>query len=240
MKDELKRIEKEDVFFIKNYHLPKIDEEEWLDIYNHIDTYFVDDNINKEVQYLRYPGFVFSNGEAANYYYENHYKQLKEKGVYTYPRGNMTKSSNSMVIGIQPGKFYEKYLGADAESAWLIGPSSKMLHSYCNKLNLYSYYTNVYSSRFDKQNYDFRNILNEIKTVKYIKQNIYNENFMVIIFLGSYSEYDSLVRRIESEGINEDFEIRAYRVWHPSYLLRAYTEEKFEKWVKDIFKVRLL
>ncbi|MFW6002117.1 MAG: hypothetical protein ACOCQD_02150 [archaeon] len=240
MKDELKKIEKEDAFFIKNYHLPRINENEWRNIYYYIDTYFIDDNINKEVQYLRYPGFSFSNDEAANYYYNNHYKYLKEKEVYTYPRGNMTRSSNSMIIGIQPGKFYEKYLGASAESAWLIGPSSEMLHSFCNKLNLYSYYTNIYSSRFDKQNYDFRNILNEIKTIKYIKQNIYNENFMVIIFLGSYKEYDSLVRRIEGEGINEDFEIIAYRVWHPSYLLRAYSQEKFNKWVKNILKTRLL
>lgn len=51
----------------------------------------------------------------------------------------------------------------------------------------------------------------------------------IIVFLGSYSEYDELINNFKDRN-----NLNVIKIWHPAYLIRSYSENKYLKWIKNL------
>lgn len=171
------------------------------------------------IEYLKFPGFV-TNYDTIAQKYDIIYKKFENSK--TPPRGNISTECKVMIIGFKPGTFFAHM--CSAESAWLIGPSSFMLNKLLYHTNIYPYYTNAFHDRlFDENEENLTHVISEIKFMHAINENI------SIVFLGSYEIYDKLIF-----GICAKLNINCGRIWHPAYLCRAFTEEKFSVWCEKI------
>lgn len=205
---KLKQIERP--WCCKELNLSQITE--WDSINYYKQTYILDKN--PSIKYLKFPGFIFSSTEDMTYYYDNFYKNIKN--VFTPPRGNLSQSCKYAFIGIQPGKGAQNSKG---ESCWLIGETStKMLYDLLYYINVYPYFTNVYLDYTSELHKDTSIIEQEIKIIKKIVPDI------KLVFMGSYDEYDKII-------LNLNLNSNEYkRIWHPAFLLRSFTDEKFKQW----------
>jgi hypothetical protein len=173
--------------------------------------------------FIRVPGFVSDDKKIVDYYSKIVYNILIETNVATPPRGNISTQCKVIICGIKPGCLLEDM--KFPEAAWLFGPSAKMLNKMLLDLNVYPYFTNVFHDRkADETDINSLNqIIREIKFMKCLNSNI------KIIFLGKYQIFDTLI-----SDLCYDFNIKAIKIWHPSYLCRAYTDAKFNKWKKTV------
>lgn len=224
--------------YISTYSLPKIEKNEWEKIKQNKCSYKIDNS--NFTSHLLYPGFCFSNDEAVNYYYKNIYSIFES--AITPPRGNLSKNNKYIVIGIKPGTYFSHY--SLAESSWLLGPSSRMLHKLLLELGIYPYFTNIYKNYTDIENKKIDTIVNEIVNIFYMYESCYDINsikHLNIICLGNYKEYDILNTTL---AIRSDRPYpKIHKIWHPSYILRKNTSEMFIKWknqFKDIVKEDVL
>ena len=208
----LYKIERSEVYFCNSFNLSQVDS--WNDIKNHKTSYLL--MKNPSIRLLRYPGFIFSSEQDSDFYYKDFYSKVEE--VFTPPRGNLSKDSEYAFIGIKPGSYFAHL--SQHENCWLLGPSSEMLNRLLVKNQIYPYWTNVYRSYKDEENKDVSLIIQEIETIRKIAPKI------TLVFMGSYNEYNQI---IEKTG-----ETNFIKIWHPSYLLRSYTEDKFEKWSQQL------
>lgn len=223
------------IHFVSNYLQTKLENEEWKTIHSQISSYILKEPL-EDSRNLNYPGFFFSDQKAADIYFKKVYSSFKD--VYTPPRGNLSKNNNIILSGIKPGN-WQAHL-SKCESAWIFGPSSKMLHKLLKEFSIYPYFTNFYKSFYDESNNKLLPILKEITVIAGIYKTIYNQNNLKIVCLGNYSEYDSLKNRLDVDDkiLSLNMNITLHKIWHPSYLLRAYTDEKFAIW-KENFKIIL-
>lgn len=171
-----------------------------------------------QVNFNRYPGFVFSNDNHAQFYYENFYREIED--VFTPPRGNLTMESTHAFFGIKPGS-YQLLQVQDKidvhECCWLLGPSSEMLNKLLEKTQIYPYFSNVYKFHEDELNGNIDLTIKEIETIAAICPNI------ELVFLGKYEDYFRIIEKIG--------DIIKYRfIWHPAYLARSFSQEKFNRW----------
>jgi hypothetical protein len=156
--------------------------------------------------------------------------------AFTTPRGNLSKENNIIFIGQRPGH-YGAHL-SKAESAWLLGPSSKMLIKLCKDANIYPYFTNFYHSHDTEINKDWFNIFAEILDLSIMYEKFYQIEELKIVFLGSYPEYDGLIEQIKNSYPNSKtkMKFKFIKIWHPAYLLRSYSEEKYYDWLNNLEK----
>jgi glycosyltransferase involved in cell wall biosynthesis len=207
IKDSLK-----DTYLCNTFDLSKVDD--WIKIKDNKTTFIKKDNAGIEL--LRYPGFIFTNTRAASYYYNNFYKLVEN--VFTPPRGNLTCSSKYALVGIKPGSYYASL--SQYEDCWLLGPSSEMLNRLLCECNIYPYFTNVYRSYKDESNKNIDLIIQEIKTIRAISPDI------TLVFMGSYEEYDMIIDKLNEKNF--------IKIWHPAYLLRSYSNQKFNSWKQQL------
>jgi len=199
-------IETKSPFLISTYNLSQIKNNEWNNINKSKNSYYIGDN---NIKLLRYPGFLFKNKNDVKLY-EECYKEYKND--FTPPRGNL-KNTKYIFCGIKPGHYYANL--SKSESCWLFGPSTKILLRLLYECNQYPYFTNIYKSHYCEMNKNLTSIIKEIEIVNKII------NKPKIIFLGNYEEYYRLSKKIENE---------CFRIYHPAYIARKYTEENFLNW----------
>lgn len=174
------------------------------------------------IAYSRFPGFVTDDMYIANKYYEHIYHGIET--CPTPPRGNISTDVKAMVVGLKPGSYFA-YL-SQAESSWLLGPSSEMLNRLMSSAGIYPYYSNAFHDRdVDENNSEPLQIIKEIKFLHALNEEI------LIIFLGKYQIYDIIIDRIR------EFNIKTLKIWQPAYLVRSYSEVKFNTWKHSLLKM---
>jgi hypothetical protein len=213
---QIKEIKNEQIYYQKEYNLGKIKEEEWHGIARCKNTFVVSETTNEK--YIQYPGFTTDEREIVKEYNRYVYSKLNYYNEFTPPRGNLFSDLSHIVCGFKPGHFYQHL--SKYETSWLIGPSSKLLHKLLFDIKIYPYFTNVYKNHDMK----FGDIITELEFFIDIFPNV------KIIFLGSYNEYSRIVYYFSSREKN----IKYRNIWHPAYLLRAYSDLKYNKW-KQMF-----
>jgi len=229
----MNRIDISNAHFVSSLNLTEINDEEWKIIAEQKYSFILSDLC--DIKFLRYPGFVFSNIEAKDCYTKI-YKDFIDNNIYTPSRGNLSKNNNYIFIGIRPGHVYAHLSKAD--TAWLFGPSSILLHKLLISLNIYPYFTNIYNEPNKPFNKDFTFIFKELIIVIYIYKIVYKINELNIIFMGNYEEYPLFKEYLLNHNYFKKFnmKINFFNIWHPGYLARGYDEYKFENWKKQILK----
>lgn len=216
---------------ISTFKLNEIQDDEWEIIKKYKYSYIVEDN--SHLNRLLYPGFIFSSDDAAKYYEENVLSNIVNNiKSFTTPRGNLSKSNNIFIVGHRPGTFTAHL--SKAESAWLLGPSSKMLIKACKDLEIYPYFTNFYYSHNSLLDKNSDNIFNELSGIIRMYKELYDIRNFRFLFLGSYyEEFGDLKNRLNNLGIHDTF-FYYLHAWHPSYILRINTDEIYKKWLLKI------
>lgn len=201
-------------YLVEEYSLGKI--KNWKLIDNAKKSYLIHDN--PSINLIRFPGLVFNKVSNAAFY-EAYYDTLK---CFTPPRGNL--ANNIIFVGIKPGNYQLKMLNNNdvSESAWLLGPSSKLLNVVLQRLNIYPYFTNVYKTHDQEENGDISDIITELSFISMFHDKL------KIIFMGGYKEYDEIIKKI-----SPTFE--CHRIWHPSYILRT-GKKNLNTWICNIQK----
>lgn len=212
---------------VSNYFQNNIPSDEWPIIASSVSSYSLS---VPDKNYLTYPGFFFDSEKAQHIYETKVYQKYVDQKVYTPPRGNLSSNNCTIILGIKPGSYRAEL--SRSESAWIFGPSSQLLHRLLIQHNIYPYFTNVYKSHYDETNHQLSTILHELIVVIGIFATIYNKTRINIVCLGSYEEYQSLKSKILTDdkitSLNLDLMID--KIWHPSYLLRSFSEDKYEIW----------
>lgn len=189
---------------------------------NDIDSYVYLNN--NDLRLLRFGGYAFSDDLFAQKYYEDVLMYYKNANKYIpLPRGNLSKFNNYIFVGIKPGSYN---LNMDfCGTAWLFGPSSKILNKFLIQLNIYPYFTNIFKSYFDNENeiIGTKSIINEIRIITDLYEK-YNKIEVKIVLMGNYTDYD-IIR-------NEFKDLKFKNIWHPSYIIRN-NETNFSKWIEQ-------
>jgi len=218
------------------YSLSKLSEEEWkyiLDKKSKVHIY-KDLDIKK---YIRYPGFVCNSEKQAKSYIEHIYHKYFTT-VFTPPRGNISTDLQYIVVGFAPG--YSDL--SRGESNWLLGPSSKILIELFVKFNIFPYFTNVFKSPFKNNKINYTSELLD-KSISILIDEIdflFNTTTVInLIFLGSYKEYDEVIKRLDNPLL------KINKIWHPSYILRDNSKlldyhERFKTIIDNSKEIRLL
>lgn len=179
---------------------------------------------------LRFPGLVFSNNDFATEYFKL-YSDLNYPEVFTPPRGNLAESNSYMFIGIKPGHYYAHQ--SKSEASWLFGPSVIMLFGLLTRVDIYPYFTNVYKSHYEVDDGDTTRIEAELIGIANLFEKYYSKKILNLVFMGNYAEYDKIYTALSKTRIK----FNAIRIWHPAYLARNSSRERFEYWVDD-FKTK--
>ena len=220
-------LQQNNAHFVTSQNLTEIQQSEWDNISYNKNSYIISDNC--DVSFLRYPGYIFSNKEAASNYMKI-YNDFLSQNIYTPSRGNLSKSNHYLFIGIRPGHVYAHLSKAD--TAWLFGPSSSVLHKLLIETNIYPYFTNIYNEPNKPLNKDFKFIFKELIVILYIYKMNYKINELDLVFMGSYDEYPLFVHFVKSNPLVQRFNMKLdfYSIWHPAYLSRGYDDSKFRQW----------
>ena len=224
-------IDKTKIHLASSQNLTEITDDEWKLIEYQKHSFSISDDPN--ISLLRYPGFIFSNVEAQHCY-TTIYKDFVDNNIYTPSRGNLSKNNNYIFIGIRPGHVYAHLSKAD--TAWLFGPSSVLLHKLLTSLNIYPYFTNIYNEPnkpFDK---NFKFIFKELVVLCYIYKIIYGIKELNLIFMGNYEEYPLFINYAKNHNVIKQLRItlNCLSVWHPGFLTRGYDDNKLESWKNQI------
>jgi len=227
----MKQINKDNVHFISSQNLTEIQDDEWKIIAEQKHNFLLSDNC--DISFLKWPGFVFSNIEAQSCY-TRIYKDFIDNNIYTPSRGNLSKNNNYIFIGIRPGHVYAHLSKAD--TAWLFGPSSVLLHKLLISLNIYPYFTNIYNEPDKPFNKDFNFIFKELIVISYIYKIVYKLSELNLIFMGNYEEFSLFLRYLLNHPTFKQFNMKVNfcTIWHPGYLARGYDDNKFESWKKQL------
>lgn len=212
------------IYNINNFNLAQLKQKDW-DLINDAKLSY-----SLREKSILYPGFTFSSDEAAKFY-DNIVLDflINDLKCFTTPRGNLSKDNNILFIGQRPGHF-GAHLSV-SESAWLLGPSSKMLARLCYELKIFPYFTNFYHSYYVNINKDYNNILKELIGIFKLYKQFYNINEFKLVLLGSYDEYNLILKELNKLN---DIKIKPIKIWHPAFLLRKYSEETFMEWVTKL------
>jgi len=224
-------IDKSQSYFASSQILSSILDDEWKLIEYQKHSFLISDDC--DLSFLKYPGFIFSNIEASNAY-KRIYKDFIDNNIYTQSRGNLSKSNNYIFIGIRPGHVYAHLSKAD--TAWLFGPSSVLLHKLLISLNIYPYFTNIYNEPDKPFNKDFKFIFKELFIISYIYKVIYHMNELNLVFMGNYDEYPLFVNYIRNHNSFKqlNMKLNCLSIWHPGFLARGYDDNKLECWKNQI------
>jgi len=225
------QIDDKSVHFATSQNLSEIQDEEWKIIAAQKHTFLLSNNCN--VSYLRYPGFVFSNLEAKDCYLRI-YNDFVNNGIFTPSRGNLSINNNYIFIGIRPGHVYAHL--SQADTAWLFGPSSTLLHKLLIEKGIYPYFTNIYNEPDKPFNLDFSFILKELMVISYIYKVVYKMSELNLVFMGNYQEFPLFQKYLIEHETFKTFKmnVKFHSIWHPGYLARGYDNNKFESWKNQL------
>lgn len=211
----MKEILNDKIYFQREYRLGKIKKEDWDRIAGCKHTFVI--NASEQQKYIQYPGFATDKKEIIKEYDKKIYFKFNFRSdLIIPPRGNLNSALSHVVCGIRPSNFLHHL--SKISISWLIGPSSKMLYNLLSDVNVYPYFTNVYKN--DTSNYG------TIQELEFLINTFPN---IQIIFLGSYKEYDDIIYYFSSKNK----QIKYKKIWHPAYLVRAYSKDRYKKWVKS-------
>jgi len=221
----LNKIENKNIYFTPTFNMYKITE--WQQLSNQSFTYSLMDN--SDSSFIRYPGLIFSNEAAAEYFIKNYYlDHRKTKKTGGYPRGNLSKNNNIIIIGQRPGHHHQKAHKLDTTN-WMCGIATvEILMAVCLELNIYPYFTNYYKMYNDEAT-ENKLIYQELEVLKYIYQNIYKIKELKLVFLGKYFEYDLIIQKY----YNDPF-FKFLKINHPAYIARFNSIEKYENWKNSL------
>lgn len=224
-----------DIYRFTNYLQTDLPNDAWPIIAQQIPSYVLKTPMSFDnSKNLHFVGFYFDNIDAVKKYDAKVYQPYLEKGINTPPRGNLSSNNDVIFLGIKPGS-WQAHL-SPVESSWIFGPSSKMLHKLIRVFNLYPYFTNIYKSHYDESNMQLQSIYNELLIIAAINALYYKKFELTVVCLGSYPEYASLANRFKDDSKLQklNFTMNFYKIWHPSYLLRAYSENNFAIWQNNL------
>jgi hypothetical protein len=225
------QIEDKSIHFATSQNLSEIQDEEWRIIAAQKHTFLLSDNC--DTSFLRYPGFVFSNLQAKECYLRI-YNDFINDGIFTPSRGNLSINNNYIFIGIRPGHVYAHL--SQADTAWLFGPSSTLLHKLLISANIYPYFTNIYNEPDKPFNKDFSFIFKELIVISYIYKIVYKIPELNLVFMGNYEEYPMFKEYLMKNETFKSFNLKVnFRsIWHPGYLARGYDDNKLEQWKNQL------
>jgi len=172
---------------------------------------------------IKWPGTVFSSKKAQRLYTKELHDLLS---VHTPPRGNLSKHSRFIFIGIKPGHTYAHLSKYD--TSWMFGNSSTVLHKALVSLGIYPYFTNVYKDPFQETDGNVDGIIKELSVILHMYTKIYKVQMPTVVLMGDYPEYD----KIECTFNDVLFK----RIWHPSYIARSLSEDRMNKWKQQILQ----
>ena len=204
---------------IPTLKITKLSESDNEMVKNTKSTFLLDNS--DELDFIKFPGFKISERNLNLLNYAKLYKAEFENKV-TPPRGNLSTSCEYAIVGIRPGQMHVNH--PHEESCWLFGPCSKMMHDLIRHVGKMPYLTNVYK-QWDDENLEksISNLFTELDLVVSIVGHP-----ITIVTLGTYDEYSLVDDYCRFRG-------RPYlNIWHPSYLCRSYSEEKFERWSNKV------
>lgn len=224
-------IKKDIVHCSSSQNLRQISNDEWKIIEQQKNSFLISDEC--DTSFLRWPGYVFSNSKAQQAYLKI-YKDFVDNNIYTPSRGNLSKNNNYIFIGIRPGHVYAHLSKAD--TAWLFGPSSTLLHKLLIETKIFPYFTNIYNEPDKPMNKDFSFITKELIIIFYIYSRIYKMKELNLVFMGAYEEYGLFVKHILEHRAFRDVQIpiNCFSIWHPAYLSRGYDQMKFDDWKRQL------
>jgi len=230
------QINEKDAHIIPSQKLNDLSEENWNFIKQQRNSFIISDNCGPN--FLRWPGYVFSSLDAQSAYMRIYEDFINQK-IYTPSRGNLSKNNNHIFIGIRPSHAMLKE-NADLRGnpAWFLGESSVMLCRLLSELNLYPYVGNIYNQPTQPFNKDFKFIFKELVVIMYIYKVIYGMSELNLMLMGNYEEFPIFADQLKFHPIYERFKIKVntYSMWHPSYLVRSYSDDKFDEWKKQVSK----
>ena len=228
-------------WIIPTYSLKVLSSEDWEKInYYKSKVLFLNNGKDLDVEsFLKFPGFVSDDEEKFSKYAKFYFDNLKNKT--TTPRGNLITKQGSIpiiVCGLAPG-YSELSRG---EPKWLLGPSSRLLHKMLTILNIYPYFTNVYKFSFIKNKINTANQINSFNLLENELSIIYNHlwvdyNYINVITLGRYGEYDGFKRFIDGSPIRS--RLRFINTYHPQYYIRNGMNETSDKVINEMESIRL-
>lgn len=226
----MKIVSEKDVYIPIPMDLDKLTNIDWVAISESVGTGVVSDlSHDYSSPLFRYPGFVFSSSAALARYNSDVYSTLGYNSVATPPRGNLTKDNRYLFFGIKPGP---GAVNSVSESSWLFGPSTTILYGFLEKLNLFPYFSNVYkdwNAPKESLELSINSTLTEILQIKSMYEDIYGvSDPLRIVFMGKYPEFD-FIENILNKKCKKQFQV--IRIWHPSYILRMKSWEKFYMWL---------
>lgn len=213
----MRAINEKEAFFIGQFTISEgIDQ--WEEIKKSCTSAVIKEN--PEINYLRFPGLTLTtHGDYLCYIMSRSFFYPFSKSSLIYPRGNITQNSKYAFIGIRPGPGSPKY---EAGTSWLFGPSSRILHKLLYDLDIYPYFTNIYKyPDIQDRKFFIDSFIQEILTVNHICDKI------TLVFMGNYDEYEEVIDRLDGK-------IDHIKIWHPSYLLRAYSDKKYNIWKEQL------
>lgn len=231
----MNEIKETESYLLSTLNIFKIKDDEWNILREQKDSFFYSNN--PKVDYLRWPGFIFSSEEAKDFYLKI-YNKFKNNKIYTPSRGNLSESNRHILLGIRPSHAMPNQMDLSGFPAWLLGDSSAILQKLLTECNVFPYLGNVYNQPSQPFNKDFSWILAELLTIFYIYKTLYNVNNINVVFMGNYDEYPLLVSTLKNNKIFKSIgiDINTYSIWHPSYLLRSWSTEKFNHWKKQFIE----
>lgn len=211
----MNELKQDELFFVPHCNHAQYAEEVWAGIERCKNAFVLDE---PKIEHIKFPGFVTDERWMADAYDEIVYKKCKFDEEFTPPRGNLSTQLTHIICGYKPGHALQHL--SKFETSWLFGPSSKMLHTLLEDVGIYPYFTNVYKNH----SMLFGDILIELEYLNAILPHV------VVVFLGSYEEYN----RILYHFAKNDLTLRHRNIWHPAYLVRAFTQEKYNTWKNSL------
>ena len=223
------QISKEEAYILPSVNLSDISEEKWPIINKQRNSFIIGDDC--ESKYFKWPGYIFSSVKAQLAYMKI-YQDFIDKSIYTPSHGNLSKNNNYIFLGIRPSHTMPYQRPLNGYPAWFLGSSSEMFQRLLSELNIYPYVGNIYNQPTQPFNKDFTFIFKELIVIMYIYKVIYKINELNIMFMGSYDEYPIFIHQLKTHPLYKQFNmvINTYSMWHPSYLVRSYSDDKFETW----------
>lgn len=227
------QINENDAHIISSQNLNDLNDEDWKLIKQQKGSFIIGDNCGS--RFLKWPGYVFSSPEAQASYMRI-YKDFIDQKIYTPSRGNLSKNNNYIFIGIRPSHAMPNQRDLSGYPAWFLGESSAMLCRLLAELNLYPYVGNIYNQPTQPFNKDFKFMFKELVVIMYIYKVIYGMSELNLMLMGNYEEFHIFVDQLKFHPLYTRFKIKvnAYSMWHPSYLVRSYSDGKFNEWKKQV------
>lgn len=227
----MKRTDFEKIYLLNSYNIRDYTPDVWDSISNAMTECVGNILTGHQLSLLRYPGFFIDKELAIKAYEKYVLDKFYKKNIINMPRGNLSSSLTHIMVGQLPfHNFAETNIKACPN--FLCGSSSELLIKLLNNNNIYPYMTHVFKTNIDFKNNMIKPFIDEIDVIAQIAFSVYGIKTLKLVFVGNYDIYYACSTELKMRRIisKHNVNIQLYRIWHPIYLLKEYTEEKFKTW----------